>query len=100
MTLSRYNPRITDKTDRVRGRRLMERRALWFAQYPLCVHCKAKGTITLATELDHINALCNGGDDDDSNMQGLCHDCHKAKTLKDLGITERKTIGPDGWPVD
>ena len=99
MTRSRYNPRLTDKTDRVRGRKLMERRALHFAMNPLCVHCKAKGKVTLATELDHIQALCNGGQDD-GEVQGLCHDCHKSKTLKDLGLTERKTIGPDGWPID
>lgn len=66
---------------------------------PLCVACKAKGLIELATEVDHIIALCNGGQDIDSNRQGLCHKCHAIKTAKDMGYTPRPTIGADGWPV-
>lgn len=87
-------------TDRLRGRRLQERRSLYFAHNPLCKHCQDAGRITVATELDHIKALDNGGEDDDpNNWQGLCSDCHKTKTAKDMGYTPKQTIGIDGWPV-
>jgi hypothetical protein len=42
--------------------------------------------ITVAIELDHIIALTNGGTNADENYQGLCEDCHRIKTLADLGI--------------
>ena len=34
----------------------------------------------IATEVDHIKRKADGGTDDIDNLQGLCHDCHKAKT--------------------
>lgn len=85
---------------RTRGRKLQERRSLWFSINPLCVHCKAQGRVTAATELDHILALENGGaDDDPDNWQGLCSDCHKEKTAEDMGYRKRVAVGLDGWPV-
>ena len=37
-------------------------------------------------EVDHIVAICNGGDAwDESNLQVLCIDCHRKKTKLDLG---------------
>lgn len=81
---------------RIRGRALQTLRAKHFRANPLCVHCHAKGIITLATELDHIIALNNKGTNADSNLQGLCAECHKVKTVIDLGYTQRKTIGIDG----
>lgn len=36
-------------------------------------------------EVDHIKAICNGGDPwDEDNLQVLCKRCHKAKTKADL----------------
>ena len=48
-------------TDRIRGRRLQRIRAQVLRDNPLCVMCKAKGRVTLATQVDHIKALVNGG---------------------------------------
>ncbi len=65
--------------------------------------CLAKGRPRAATQLDHIVALDNGGkdfDEDPDNAQGLCDECHKVKTAKDMGYTRRPTIGADGWPID
>ena len=56
--------------------------------------------ITLATDLDHIIALENGGTNDESNYQGLCSPCHKTKTLKDLNYKPKQTIGLDGYPIE
>jgi len=42
-------------------------------------------------DVDHIKALCNGGDMwDESNLQVLCNECHKKKTKSDLN--ERKRL--------
>jgi 5-methylcytosine-specific restriction protein A len=85
--------------ERIRGRKLQRIRQLWFMANPLCVACQAKGRVTPATELDHIQALDNSGKDEDSNRQGLCKDCHRAKTTIDMGYTVKHQIGVDGWPV-
>lgn len=45
-------------------------------------HCRRCGT--KATEVDHILPLSEGGSKwDKANMQSLCEDCHKAKSLED-----------------
>jgi 5-methylcytosine-specific restriction enzyme A len=87
-----------DNSQRIRGRKLMERRALWFMQHPLCVMCKREGRVSMATELDHIVALANGGKDDETNLQGLCADHHRIKTNNDLGYKPARAIGADGVP--
>lgn len=86
--------------ERIRGRKLQRLRAAHFAANPLCVRCKAKGIARAATEYDHIIALTNGGTNDEENMQGLCADCHEAKTNEDLGYTPKVVTGADGWPVE
>lgn len=92
--------RVRHSTDkRIRGRKLQAIRANHFASNPLCVHCEAKGRIRLATELDHTVALANGGKDEPGNRQGLCAECHEAKTRLDLGYRIREAIGPDGEPI-
>lgn len=90
-------------TERRSGRWLQRFRERHFSQHPLCVHCLAKGRVTVATQLDHKRALTNGGrdfDGDPENAQGLCDACHEAKTREDLGQRKKVTIGLDGWPVE
>lgn len=69
---------------RVRGRQLQRIRDRHFNVNPLCVMCMEQGIVSVATELDHIRALSHGGTDTDDNRQGLCSECHRAKTLVDL----------------
>ena len=89
---------------RIRGHALQRIRAAYFRLFPLCLHCRAEGRVTVATELDHIVALVNGGldfdQDDGLNRQGLCKAHHARKTAADLGYEyiERCEIGLDGWP--
>jgi 5-methylcytosine-specific restriction protein A len=85
-------------TERIRGRKLQEIRALHFKANPLCVECYKLDRVRLATQLDHIKALTNGGTDTADNRQGLCAQCHAAKTARDMGYRKRTTIGDDGWP--
>jgi len=51
---------------------------------PLCEHCKEKGLTVLATMVDHITPILQGGDKwDRNNLQPLCHKCHSSKSAKD-----------------
>lgn len=75
------------ETPRIRGRQLQAIRARVLSANPLCVACQAKGISTAATQVDHIAALGLGGSDDandDTNRQGLCDECHAAKTAEDM----------------
>lgn len=85
--------------ERIRGRHLQAIRAAHFRENPLCVHCYEAGRVTLATELDHIKSIANGGRDVYANRQGLCKDCHATKTAADMG---HKPTGGDstGRPTD
>lgn len=56
-------------------------RAALFQREPLCAVCKTQGLVVLATQRDHIQSLEEGGADDDDNTQGLCEECHEAKSL-------------------
>jgi 5-methylcytosine-specific restriction protein A len=82
-------------SNRIRGRKLQDIRARWFAQYPMCAVCHER----IAVELDHIHALHLGGAEDEANYQGLCKPCHTAKSLKERGLKPKQTIGSDGWPI-
>jgi 5-methylcytosine-specific restriction protein A len=59
----------------------------------------AGGRPTPATQVDHIRPKAKGGTDEPANLQSICDECHKAKTLADEGRTPRATIGEDGWPI-
>lgn len=67
-------------TKRITGRTLQRLRAELFARNPLCVECQRHGRVTLATQRDHIKSLEEGGEDNEDNTQGLCFDCHAAKS--------------------
>jgi 5-methylcytosine-specific restriction enzyme A len=84
---------------RIRGRALQERRARLLRAHPLCVWCERRGVVALATALDHIVALTNGGADDESNLQGLCAECHRQKTAADLGTRARDGCDANGLPL-
>ncbi len=50
---------------------------------PLCRLCRAEGRVTAATQVDHIRPKGLGGTDDRSNLQPICDDHHRAKTITD-----------------
>jgi 5-methylcytosine-specific restriction protein A len=78
-----WGNRSSASDGRMRGRRLQQARAALFRSNPLCVNCERNGIVRLATERDHIINLADGGTDDPSNTQGLCKDCHQAKTQQE-----------------
>lgn len=68
-------------TKRITGRRLQAMRASLFQREPLCAECTRHGRVRLATQRDHKIPLAEGGTDDEANEQGLCDECHEAKSL-------------------
>lgn len=48
-----------------------------------CCECKRHGKFTPASEVDHIIPVALGGRHVLDNLQSLCHECHKKKTLQD-----------------
>lgn len=87
--------------DRLRGRTLQKLRHRLLSANPLCVMCQAKNVVRLATQLDHIKAIVNGGDarPDDDGYQGLCKPCHDDKTRRDLGQKPRAKFDAAGRVV-
>lgn len=87
--------------ERIRGRRLQRIRMAHLNQHPLCVMCLAKQPqrLTPATQIDHIVALVNGGQDVESNRQGLCDECHEDKTAEDMGYQKRVKFDQSGRVV-
>lgn len=69
------------------------RKAFWHTEanrqgmaHPLCVSCEKKGRITLATDVDHITPISQGGNKEDfDNMQVLCKSCHARKSRSERG---------------
>jgi 5-methylcytosine-specific restriction protein A len=68
---------------RLSGRKLQRERERLFAREPLCAECKRHDRATLAVWRDHIVPVAEGGTDDDANIQGLCDECHRAKTARE-----------------
>lgn len=87
---------------RIAGAKLQQIRARILARDALCVHClrKTPPVIRASVEVDHIIPLGRGGTESDSNRQGLCDECHKAKTRRDRGLYDKPLIGRDGWPIE
>ena len=51
----------------------------------LCITCLAQGRVEPARHVDHIVPKCDGGTDDESNLQSLCTSCHRQKTAREGG---------------
>lgn len=51
-----------------------------------CQYCRRPVRPPLRAECDHIIPLILGGRHRESNLQLLCHECHGAKTKRDVKI--------------
>lgn len=68
----------------------------------LCEMCLELGTTRLATVVDHIKPLAQGGADIDSNTRNLCDDHHAEVTAEQFGRAAPVTgrgIGRNGRPT-
>lgn len=84
---------------RLHNRRWQRIRRFVLLEQPLCRTCTARGVVRASTEVDHIKPLHQGGTDDRENLQGLCSDCHDAKTRQEQGHKPKRVIGLDGVPI-
>nr|WP_232307293.1 HNH endonuclease signature motif containing protein [Sphingomonas sp. Y57] len=75
--------RRTSRHERGYGREHDRMRERVLREEPLCRLCDAAGLVTATTTADHIVPLAEGGTGDRSNYQGLCDDCHRAKTARE-----------------
>lgn len=78
-------------------------RQVFLMKHPLCVMCRADGSITAATVVDHIKP--HRGDEalfwDETNWQSLCVTHHnRDKQAIDKGGKPKPRIGLDGFPED
>jgi 5-methylcytosine-specific restriction protein A len=83
-----------DAPKRITGRKLQQLRKELFASNPLCVACDKLGLVRLATQRDHTVSLAEGGKDVPENTQGLCDDCHEAKSLAEALRGRRRAQTP------
>lgn len=59
-------------------------RASVLASAPLCIVCDKAGITTIATQVDHIIPIEQGGNPTAvDNLQSLCDSCHSKKTLNE-----------------
>ncbi len=92
--------------ERTRGRRWMAIRKRILARDPTCRECRKHGRTALAIVVDHVKGLAEGGTDDEDNLQGLCGDCHDAKTAAEAARAQGrppprvKGCDADGNPLD
>ena len=82
---------------RTTGKKWQRMRSIVLKEEPLCRICDGKGQVTPSAEVDHIVPLARKGTDNRDNLQGVCIECHKAKTAVENGYQIRKTIGLDGY---
>jgi|GEM_PF-865417 len=77
-------------------------RALVLAEEPLCRHCSARGMVTPATEVDHIDDSRADYSDNNSrdNLQALCKPCHSVKTSASMGKATSAGCDARGVPLD
>ena len=62
------------------GARWQQLRSRVLSQHPLCADCAKRNVVTAATDVHHIAAKRDGGQDEESNLMALCHACHSKRT--------------------
>lgn len=78
-------------------------RAEQLRQAPMCAMCLQLGQTVIATDVDHIKPLADGGEPYDfENVRSLCHSCHSRVThAAQLGREVTiKGCDASGYPLD
>ncbi|WP_369122930.1 HNH endonuclease signature motif containing protein [Novosphingobium aureum] len=74
----------------------------------MCRHCAKRGALTMASHVDHIKAISEGGAPfpGHDGLQALCLPCHSRKTARGGEAGAASTTKPmkgcdaDGNPID
>jgi len=53
---------------------------MFLREHPLCDLCAVDGLVKAATDVHHLAPKREGGTDEESNLQALCHSCHSRIT--------------------
>lgn len=69
-------------------------RAQVLREEPLCRICTAAGRVSATVIADHIVPLAEGGGTGRTNYQGLCRDCHTAKTAAEAARARARRRAP------
>lgn len=94
--MSRYRPKI--RVVPLGSAAWQRLRAHVLAEEPLCRDCMARGLVTPATDVDHIDN--NGDNNTRANLAPLCHSCHSIKTAQDMGKQTTRGHDARGFPLD
>ena len=63
-------------------------RAAVLAESPLCLFCESTGRVVIATVVDHIKPLAEGGGNERENLRPLCKPCHDRHTALTRGFAK------------
>lgn len=77
---TRYDNQRGNAAERGYDYRWRKLRGMVLRHTPLCADCAAEGRTTQATEVHHIVARRDGGQDEESNLMALCKSCHSKRT--------------------
>lgn len=58
------------------------------------------GCTGTATEVDHVTPAARGGNDDPSNLQSVCTNCHRIKTTAENPMTQSRNRPKPPHPGD
>lgn len=79
-------------TERIRGSRWVKaRQRIAVAQQFKCQRC-GRMWLPWRDQVDHDVPLEQGGSNDDSNLNLLCDDCHKAKTAAEARVRAQRCL--------
>jgi 5-methylcytosine-specific restriction protein A len=68
------------------------RRAAVLRERPFCEDCALEGApLRLATEVDHVKPVSEGGTDEWENLRPLCSRHHDAKTARDRAAARARS---------
>jgi len=75
-------------------------RRLVLTEQPLCPECQKQGLLVDAVDVDHIDN--DPSNNERTNLVGLCHSHHSAKTRAWMNGGVRRVMGcdADGMPLD
>ena len=85
------------------------RKRILARDFGICQPCLKLGKTHIGNQVDHIKSRaeckCIGWShermESDDNLQTICDDAHKAKTIEEQGKTfvKKQIIGIDGYPI-
>ncbi|MEZ0495412.1 HNH endonuclease signature motif containing protein [Sphingomonas sp. IW22] len=100
---ARHGIGLTAPVERLRGRAGQRQRLRRLKRTNgLCEHCLKEGRVMIATVVNHIVPLIQGGSDEDSNTENLCAAHDREATARQFGFDVAigaRGVGKSGRPT-